>query len=81
MRHLLGLAAILALAGPALACINDTELISHEREFRSQYQDSQYRPPEPEQASSSRPYVLGGSGVLMALAGAVVLQRARSQAR
>jgi len=81
MRHLLSVAAALALSGPALACINDTELKSHEREFRSQYQDSQYQPPDPDQVSSTRPYYMGGAGVLMALTGTVVFQRVRSQAR
>jgi hypothetical protein len=37
-RPLALLALVLAgLAGPAAACINDDELPSHEREFRSQY--------------------------------------------
>jgi hypothetical protein len=81
MRSLLTVAAILALATPVLACINDTELINHEREFRSQYQESQYEPPQPEAVSSNRPYLLGGAGVLMALAGAGVFLRLRSQPR
>lgn len=79
MRHLFTFAAVLALSSPALACINDTELINHEREFRSQYQESDYQPPQPEAVSSSRPFVLGGTGVLMALAGAAVFLRIRSQ--
>jgi hypothetical protein len=81
MRHFLSLAAVLALSGPALACINDTELINHEREFRSQYRESQYQPPEPEQTASNRPYVVGGAGLLMALTGAGIFVRVRSQAR
>ena len=80
MRHLLAFSIVLALSGPALACINDTELISHEREFRSQYQDSPYVPPEPDAIGSSQPYFLGGAGVLMALAGATLLYRLRPQA-
>ncbi|MBO0700126.1 MAG: hypothetical protein J2P46_17130 [Zavarzinella sp.] len=81
MRHLFSLAAVLALSGPALACVNDTELRSHEREFRSQYQESQYEPPQPMQTASNRPYYLGGAGVLMALTGAGIFVRVRSQAR
>ena len=80
MRQLLPVAALLALSGPALACINDTELINHEREFRSQYRDSQYVPPQPVVGSPARDYVLGGSGVLRALVGAAVLYRTRGQA-
>ena len=81
MRHLVCLAAVLALSAPALACINFSESANHEREFRSQYQESQYTPPEPAAVSSSRPYVMGGAGVLMAVAGAAVLLRLRSQSR
>ena len=81
MRHLISLAAVLALSGPALACINDTELISHEREFRSQYRESQYQPPDPVQTSSNRPYYLGGAGGLMGLVGLGMVLRLRPQAR
>jgi hypothetical protein len=79
MRHLLILAAVLVLSAPAVACLNYTESTNHEREFRSQYRDTQYAPP-PATASASRDYVLGGSGMLMALAGAAVLYRQRGQA-
>jgi hypothetical protein len=79
MRHLLAFTTLLALSAPAVACINHSESKSHEREFRSQYQDSQYVPPQPVTAGSSRDYVLGGSGVLMALVGATVLYRQRGQ--
>ena len=79
MRHLIAIAAILALSSPVLACINDTELISHEREFRSQYQESQYAPPTAETVGSSRPYVVGGAGILMAVVGAGLMLRLRSQ--
>lgn len=80
MRHLFAALALLALAGPAVACINDTELINHEREFRSQYKESEYRPPQPDTVATSRPYLLGGAGVLMACLGGVVLYRLRPQA-
>ena len=33
----LGCLALIGFANPAAACINDVELPSHEREFRSQY--------------------------------------------
>lgn len=78
MRIFLSLALSAILSAPAIACINDSELISHEREFKSQYQESNYTPPEQEQISSSKPYLLGGAGALMALSGAFVLLRLRS---
>lgn len=78
MRSLLSIALAMALSGPALACSNDTELINHEREFRSQYRESHYQPPQPEPVSSARPYVFRGAGVLMALAGAALFLRIRT---
>jgi len=42
MRHTLQLLALIACAGvstPALACLNDRELPTHEREFRRDYND------------------------------------------
>ena len=39
MRRLLtSLAVLVAVSAPAVACINDSELATHEREFRSSYQ-------------------------------------------
>jgi hypothetical protein len=76
MRFLLTVAAIAALSTPALACINDTELNTHEREFKSQYQESWYEPPQPEAVSSARPYILGGTGMLLtAIAAGLFLRR------
>lgn len=77
MCRLLPVVASLALAGPALACINYSESASHEREFRSQYQESQYTPPEPTTVSSTKPYVLGGTGILLTLASAALYLRFR----
>jgi hypothetical protein len=77
VRILISTVLVMALAAPALACINDSELISHEREFRSQYQESQYVPPQPEQVGSAQPYLIGGTGVLMALAGSALFLRLR----
>lgn len=78
VRNLISAALVIALSAPAFACINDSELVSHEREFRSQYQQSEYQPPQPEQVSSARSYLLGGSGLFMALAGAGLMLRMRS---
>jgi hypothetical protein len=79
MRFLLSAVAMVGLSGPLFACINDTELRSHEREFKSQYQESSYTPPEPEQATSSKPFVLSGLGVAMGLAGVGLFLRLRSR--
>jgi hypothetical protein len=80
MRHLLALVTALAVAGPVLACINYGESVNHEREFRSQYQESQYAPPEPEPIGSARPYLVGGTGLAMAGLGALLLARLRRPA-
>ena len=81
MRAILSIAAAMVLASPVLACINDTESIKHEREFKSQYRESQYQPPQPEQVSSTQPYVLGGTGVLMTLVGGALVFRLRPLSR
>jgi hypothetical protein len=81
MRTFLSLALAAALCSPAFACLNDTELRNHDREFKSQYRESQYQPPQPQQTTSSKPYVLGGAGTLMAVAGVALLLRLRSQPR
>lgn len=77
MRLLLPLIVVLAFSAPALACLNYSESANHEREFRSQYQDSQYTPPQPEAVSDSRSYWLGGTGVLLTLASAALYLRVR----
>src|SRR5947209_2033862 len=51
MRLLLIGLVIAGLTSPAIACINDIELPSHEREFRSQYRG----PQTPPSAPSSQP--------------------------
>jgi hypothetical protein len=81
MRSLFSIALLVAMASPVLACVNYTESANHEREFKSQYQESNYQPPEPEQVSSSRSYVLGGAGMVMAVAGLGLFLRLRSQLR
>ena len=81
MRAILSIALALALVGPSFACINDTELYSHEREFKSQYQESQYVPPQPAEVSKAQPYLMSGAGILMAIAGTALFMRLRGQAR
>ncbi len=51
----LALAAVAALAAPAAACLNDSELVGHEREFRSDYRG----PAEPPAASPPAPEPVG----------------------
>jgi hypothetical protein len=56
MRRLFLSVALIGLAQPAFACINDDESPVHEREFRSQYQDPPDAPPPPAPPSSPTPY-------------------------
>ena len=76
VRRLLTAAALAVFPAPAVACINDSELPGHEREFRSSYQQSDYQPPSPP-AESSRPYVLGGAGLVLAAVGVGLVYRTR----
>jgi hypothetical protein len=81
MRRLLACLTLVLLASPAVACINDSELPSHEREFRSQY-NRQTSPPAPSAAPSSpdgSPWLLGGGTLL--LIGAVGLAGTSRRAR
>jgi hypothetical protein len=68
---------LLALCGAASACLNDSELPGHEREFRSSYKRES--PPEPQydpQPTPSTPLVLYGTGgLLLAGAGVMVLRK------
>lgn len=71
-------AAVLAglLAGPAAACINDSELPRREREFRSQYQiDTPVEPPEYRPSGSGLVAGVAVAGAALAVAGAVVSLR------
>ena len=76
MRRLLSAVALALFASPAVACINDSELPGHEREFRSSYQQTDYRPPEP--PSYAQTYLLGGAGVLLGVIGAGIAVRYRA---
>lgn len=72
-RTFAALVAVAGTAGPAAACLNDIELQSHEREFRSQY--GRPADPPPPAAEPPRPYgpVLFGVAGVVLFAGAVAL--------
>jgi hypothetical protein len=81
MRQILtSLAVTLTFVGATNACINDSELPGHEREFRSSYQ--RQAAPEPQKYLPSFPAgsgpiaLLGGGGGLLALGiGLVALRK------
>ncbi|MEO2090530.1 MAG: hypothetical protein ABGY75_13680 [Gemmataceae bacterium] len=77
MRRLFATAAVLAAAAaPAVACINDSELPGHEREFRSSYQNGRSPSPSPSAGwQSSAPTVLYASGATLAVAAGFVTFR------
>ncbi|HLW64581.1 MAG TPA: hypothetical protein VKS79_04620 [Gemmataceae bacterium] len=81
-RLLATFACLFALCGVASACLNDSELPGHEREFRSSYKRE--APPAPStdsQPSSNTPLVLYGTGgALLAGAGLMILRRPSTKA-
>ncbi len=65
---------LVLLAGPVAACINDIELPTHEREFRSQYRGPASPPPAPPTGPTAplgHPLLTGAGAAL--LAGAVAV--------
>lgn len=85
MLRVISCLVLVAFAVPATACINDVELSTHEREFRSQYHNAPASPPapvaSPEPAGRPSAGLLTGTGaVLLTAASALVLvgRRARS---
>ena len=75
MRPLLATAMLAVAAAPAVACINDSELPTHEREFRSSYQADR-KPGEPKQAMPAYlPAVAAIAGGLLLVGAAVVTLR------
>ena len=66
MARLLLSLAIIGFARPAAACINDVELPSHEREFRSQYNLASALPTDAKAPPSNGPLIGGGSALLSA---------------
>jgi hypothetical protein len=79
MRRLFAsLAAVAVFGTPAVACINDSELPGHEREFRSSYQADR-KPGEQSPPTLLQQYGPGtmaiAGGVLLLGAGLVVARR------
>jgi hypothetical protein len=77
-RMLASLAVALTMVGATSACINDSELPGHEREFKSSYQ--RQAAPEPAKDSYFSPQtgplaILGASGFLAVGAVAFVIRK------
>lgn len=82
MKQLFTFLALFGLAVPAAACINDVELPSHEREFRSQYRDTEKPTSAPaikSVTSPSSPLLFGAGSVLLVGASALALSGRRSR--
>lgn len=76
MSRLLTCLVLAAGAGPATACINDVELPTHEREFRSQYRGPAAPTPVTSPEPDGRPstgLVMGTGVVLLVAASALTL--------
>ena len=79
MRWFLTLSLTALVASAAPACINDREVETHEREFKSQYhlgpQPSPEPSPSPGEPNAAYPLVAGGSGLALLVGSAAVLRR------
>lgn len=65
MRRLFVCLALALCAGPAAACVNNSESTSHEREFRSSYKGGVAPSPSPTSAPMRTPLMFLGGGVLL----------------
>ena len=75
MRRFLACLALALAAGPLAACVNDAELPSSEREFRSQYKDGSPKPPaspEPDKPVATALLAGGGTALVVLAFGLVV---------
>jgi hypothetical protein len=75
MRWLIAATALALSATAAAACINDREVDSREREFKSQYlaPKATEQPPSPD--SSNMPLAAAGGGLILITAAAVIAGR------
>ena len=81
MARWLACLALVVLAAPVAACINDIELPSHEREFRSRYRGPSSTPsaPSTDSFTPSQQVLLGAGAVLLVGAGALTLSGGRRE--
>lgn len=80
MRGLIASLTVALAAAPAAACLNDSELPSHEREFRSQYRGDSPPPPSRSSGEVVLHTALYSSGaILVACAVGLALTRRRSE--
>lgn len=77
-RLLLALAAAFVGAVPASACIWDSELPGHEREFRSSYEKTAPTA-EPDSVRQALPWAIGGVGAALLVVGWVAVARQYSR--
>jgi hypothetical protein len=79
MRRLFAcIVAVVVLSAPAGACLNDSELPSHEREFRSSYQNGHSPSVSPSSSgwkAYAPPALLSAGGALVVAAGFVTFRR------
>lgn len=77
MRRLLAVLALATASTPAFACVNDSELPTHEREFRSSYQTDRKpaEPPEPWYKQYIPGTAAAVGGVLLLGAGLITARR------
>ena len=73
MRSLLSAAALVLTVGPAAACLNDSEVRGHEREFRSQYRGTP--PAAPSESVPWQQPALAGAGTTLVVGAAFVAVR------
>jgi hypothetical protein len=74
MRWLITMVSLALVASAAAACVNDREVDTREREFKSQYLTP--KPPEPVSPEPSNlPLAAAGGGLLLLTGAAVIASR------
>jgi hypothetical protein len=81
MRGLIAGLGVALAAGPVAACLNDSELPSHEREFRSQYRDGYdpFAPPKSQSEVFLHTALYSSGAVLLVGAAGLALTRRRAE--
>ncbi|WP_165246559.1 hypothetical protein [Paludisphaera soli] len=80
LRVLLAGLVLVGVGGRAGACLNDSELKTHEREFRSQYGEWAGAGPGPGRRALRHDVLLGGGAALLVGAFALAARRDRTGA-